>query len=286
MTWKRPSVSVLSYPKDPDAVALCAAAARLCYRPASIRMLREEKIPREEQERLFLKVVRSGHLSCLRHANFVFGLEGVSRSFSHQLVRHTVGHAYEQQSQHFITERAGEPLSRCDLDEVPKEEPRRSAIYKLFDEAVDFSKRVYTTMVEYGLPNHQARQVLPNATETRLVWTANLNALLWFVQVRACRVNTPEIREVAGQVRVILKDHVPILEPFLGPTCYTRGVCYEGSQRFLEECRAPWSTCVLWDEDFPRRVRYVSVKGWWENVGLGCGVTGSSADPRPWEEMK
>ena len=104
---RRPVVSLLSQPIKPDAVSIVAAAARLCRRPTTIQDLAHRTIPRREEIKLVKTILRSRHLSCLRHVNLVFGIEGVSRSFSHQMVRHTAGHSYEQQSQHFICENPG-----------------------------------------------------------------------------------------------------------------------------------------------------------------------------------
>lgn len=283
----KPQVSLLSRPKNPDAVSLCAAAARLCYRPASIRMLKEDAIPRGEEERLFLKVVQSRHWSCLRHANFVFGLEGVSRSFSHQLVRHTVGHSYEQQSQHYILYKEGRALPVVDLNRLPRDDDgaKSELIGAIYEASAQGSKRAYDRLVKLGLPREEARQVIPNGAETRLIWTANLNAVLWMVQVRACRVNCEEILEVAVQVRKLMVQEVPLLEPFLGPTCYTQGVCFEGAKRFSEQCRKPWQTCALWDQGFPRRVTYVSPRGWWQTGAYGRVMVGGSPDePLPYDD--
>lgn len=288
---KVPYVHLLSKPQSPDAISLIAAAARLCRRPDSIARLLDNPIARAEEEKLVKAVLQAGHWSCLRHAVFVFGVEGVSRSESHQHVRHTAGHSFEQQSQHFICEKEGAQLEHValnHLDKVREKSGPRAVedIQQSYEHLIQLSKALYDEMVISGLPNHEARQVLPNAAETRFIWTANLEAVLNFVSRRACRVNTAEILEVATQVRQIVKREVPMLEPYLGPTCYSRGVCYEGKNRYQAECRKPWSTCVLWDDKFPRVTTYVSARGWWESGDFGGPGVGSPEEPRPYEEWK
>lgn len=292
-----PVVTLISYPKDPDALTLVATAARLCRKPDSIRRIMEDPISLGEKERLFKAVMEAGHWSCLRHAVFVFGIEGVSRSYSHQHVRHGVGTAYEQQSQHFICEEKGAPLPHVALNHMDKvraameEEgaPPESAemfIEERYGALMELAKEVYDDLVATGLPHHEARQVLPNGAETRLIWTANLEAVLNFVTKRACRVNTAEITEVAVQTRNLVRGRVPQLEQYLGPTCYTRGLCYEGARRFVKECGRPWGgPTVLWTPTFPKEQVIVSAKGWWQ-VGDWGGISiGSKEDPMPHESL-
>ena len=77
-------VQLLTHTPDPEKVV--AAAARLCYSPSSIEELMGRK--KSEQEALLEKILELGHLSVLEHAAFSFGIEGISRACSHQLVRH------------------------------------------------------------------------------------------------------------------------------------------------------------------------------------------------------
>ena len=290
-----PKVTLLASPKNPDAVALVSAAARLCRRPDSIKRLVEEPISVAEQTKLFNAVMEAGHWSCLRHAVFVFGVEGVSRSESHQHVRHGIGHSYEQQSQHFICEKKGTDLRHAELNHLDKVraygksvgdtpeqiEERVQDVLLLYEDAVEVAKGAYDNMVMLGLPHHEARQALPNGAETRFIWTANLEAILNFVTKRACRVNTAEIYEVATQVRDIVKKEVPLLESWLGPTCYTRGVCYEGVKRYQSECGKPWGgQTVLWTPQFPREILVVSAKGY-QRIKPQANLTAITTLPYP-----
>jgi thymidylate synthase (FAD) len=307
-----PSVVLLAKPANPDAVSLVAAAARLCRKPDSIKRLVEEPIPREQELRLFDAVMDAGHWSCLRHAVFVFGVEGVSRSYTHQHVRHGVGTAYEQQSQHFICEAEGDELEHVALSPQhmrvldKRFEPTPIALIEgappsdalitsfpesdgdkariIYEGTVRTAKQAYDDLVRLGLAHHEARQVLPNGAATRLIWTANLEAVLNFVGKRACRVNTAEIYKVATLVRDIVKAEVPPLERWLGPTCYTRGICYEGPRRFVKECGKPWGgKSVLWDRDFPKAITFITPKGWWaDNHGA---PQGSEHDQLPHSQL-
>ena len=91
-------VQLLTHTPDPERVV--AAAARLCYSDSSI----DELMGREtaEQEKLLRKILGLGHFSVLEHASFSFGVEGISRACSHQLVRHRLA-SYSQQSQRYVS---------------------------------------------------------------------------------------------------------------------------------------------------------------------------------------
>src|SRR5512145_3077352 len=91
-------VQLLTHTPDPEQVV--AAAARLCYSDASIGQLLE-RAP-EQAPKLLRKILDMGHLSVLEHASFTFGIEGISRACSHQLVRHRIA-SYSQQSQRYVS---------------------------------------------------------------------------------------------------------------------------------------------------------------------------------------
>src|SRR2546429_495396 len=85
----------------PDADRLAAMAARQCYSAGSILDLPQPLSPKTTAH-MVNRVVSAGHTSCVEHNQFVFGVRGISRSCSHQLVRHRVGWSYEQQSQRYV----------------------------------------------------------------------------------------------------------------------------------------------------------------------------------------
>ena len=93
-------VKLLEYTRDPERVV--AMAARLCYSAIGAEEL-SEKISDAEAQRMVAKMVKLGHASTIEHVSFTFGIEGVSRVLTHQLVRHRIA-SYDQQSQRYVAE--------------------------------------------------------------------------------------------------------------------------------------------------------------------------------------
>jgi thymidylate synthase (FAD) len=204
-----------------------ASAGRLCYSPSTAAELRE-KMPAEEVERLVKLLVRSGHLSALEHASFSFGIDGISRACSHQLVRHRLA-SYSQQSQRYVhfSGAAGFIIP-------PKiaEDPEALAV---FDEAMGQAQAAYDRLVELGsarglakeTAQEDARFVLPNAAETRIVVTMNARELRHFFRIRCCRRAQWEINALAWRMRALALATAPILFRRCGPDCLY-GKCHEG----------------------------------------------------------
>jgi len=124
------------------------------------------------------------------------------------------------------------------------------------------SQEVYDELLRRGVDKSEARQVLPNACETQMVVTMNLNAAINVCQQRNCRLNTPEILDVTVQMRKLIGQVMPEALEFLGPTCWTMGVCFEGEKKYMAQCKKPWqSPTVLWTDQFPAKVTFVGLKG-------------------------
>jgi thymidylate synthase (FAD) len=235
--------------RTPQPLRVIAVAARMTYSRAPIENLMKN-ITDEEMTRSVAAILERGHWSVLRHVSFCFTVSGVSRALSHQLVRHTVGHSFEQRSQHYRDERNPSFV-----------EPPTLSGNGYYEGGVVTAGVLYDTLLSQGVPREDARMVLPNGVETQLIWTANLEALMNFTRVRACRVNCSEIISVAAQVRRIIVADIPEVSRYLGPTCYTRGVCYEG-KKYHTHCLKPWrSPTVLWSPEFPARIELVGVDG-------------------------
>jgi thymidylate synthase (FAD) len=247
----RPTVRLLWCTPDPARVV--AVAARMTYSRTPVSQL-TDALSVGEITRSVNAILERRHLSVLRHVVFCFSVEGVSRALSHQLVRHTAGHSYEQRSQHYRTEVDPEYIEPETINEG-------SFADHLYGAAMESAENSYHLLMENGIPKEDARMVLPNAVETQLIWTANLEAILNFVQTRACRVNCSEIIHVAAQVRKIVVGEFPMMRSHLGPTCFTRGVCYEGD-KFYSTCGKPWrSPTILWRPDFPRKMEVINTAG-------------------------
>ena len=195
-------------------------AAKLCYGKE------QDCLSGAEQERLIKQILAARHFSILEHAVLSFYITGVSRNFTHQLVRHR-HMSFAQQSLHYtITNDESIAIGtvvKTDCAEVMQIHAKRSM-------------EVYKCLIEKGVPREEARHILPSGIATKIVCTANLREWVHFVGIRSCRVNCEEIREVAYQVNNALALSFPWLVEYLGPSCATEGKCYEGRK----SCGHPW----------------------------------------------
>ena len=209
-------VQLLTHTPDPERVV--AAAARLCYSDSSI----DELMGREtaEQEKLLRKILELGHFSVLEHAGFSFGVEGISRACSHQLVRHRLA-SYSQQSQRYVSH-----AERFDAVTPPTiaDKPELEAKYNGLLEEIH---RHYRELMEAGIPAEDARFVLPNAATTKIVITMNARELKHFFNLRCCRRAQWEIQIMAKQMLKLARKAAPLLFATAGPGCL-EGPCPEG----------------------------------------------------------
>lgn len=218
-------VSILTHTPEPENVV--ALSARLCYSPVGVEELKE-KLSESDKDNLINLLIDSGHLSPFEHVSFTFAVEGISRACSHQLVRHRIA-SYSQQSQRYVSEESGfdyitPPLFKDD-----------NVLYGLFLEAMkkahDYYCKIIKRLEEKGIKGEIARQdarfVLPNAAETKIVITMNARELLHFLKVRCCNRAQWEIRELATEMLKLLKKIAPRLFKHAGPACIT-GKCPEG----------------------------------------------------------
>lgn len=238
-----PSVRLLPH-STPNPVRAMALAARLCYTQGMSIEEVDKNLTDQACEKLLDRVLQSRHMSVLEHATFMFGVEGVSRNFSHQMVRHR-NTSYEQQSLHYTM--AGDDMEVA-MPAGLTEEQRLT-----WDSARNVAFLAYKRLTRDGVPREEARHLLPSGVETKLVMSANLRQWLSFVTVRSCVVNCQEILVVAMKVKKILEESMPILRPYLGPTCWTNGTCHEGSKF----CKAPWrDTCFVSGMGLPQPYLY------------------------------
>ncbi len=218
-------VTLLQHTPDPDRAV--AIAGRLCYAPVSAAELKEEMTD-EAVAKLVRILVRSGHHSALEHASFTFAVDGVSRACTHQLVRHRVA-SYNQQSQRYVNFGGGDSFV------MPPTVAANAEAKEVFLAAMDQARAAYDKLVELGLAEgrgkesvqEDARFVLPNAAETKIVVTMNTRELRHFLQVRCCNRAQWEIRDLAWRMRAMLKEIAPNLFEGTGPGCLY-GDCPEG----------------------------------------------------------
>ena len=210
-------VQLLTHTPDPERVV--AAAARLCYSDSSIDALMGRE--KAEQEKLLRKILELGHYSVLEHVNFTFGVEGISRACSHQLVRHRLA-SYSQQSQRYVSHH--EPFEAVTPPSIAGQ-PELAARYEALMAELHESYRVF---MDAGIPAEDARFVLPNAATTKIVITMNARELKHFFHLRCCRRAQWEIQDMAKKMLTLVRGAAPILFATAGPGCL-EGPCPEGA---------------------------------------------------------
>ena len=211
-------VKLLEHTPHPERVV--AMAARLCYSAAGAEEL-AEKMTDEQVEKLVDKIIQMGHASTMEHVSFTFGIEGVSRVLTHQLVRHRLA-SYSQQSQRYVAEHDFEYILPPSIAERPEASERFKALMENIQQA-------YNDLVEAGVPKEDARYVLANATETKIVVTMNARSLMHFFNLRCCNRAQWEIRELAYKMLAEAKAVVPLLFKNAGASCVATGHCPEGA---------------------------------------------------------
>ncbi|HWI40857.1 MAG TPA: FAD-dependent thymidylate synthase [Verrucomicrobiae bacterium] len=210
-------VSLLQHTPDPQRTM--ALAARLCYSPVTAAEL-SGKMGDADIEKLLDKIMSLGHLSVLEHASFTFGIDGISRVTSHQLVRHRIA-SFSQQSQRYVN------LSGSFDAVTPPSVAERPDLLQRFNEQLAELQRAYVELVEAGIPAEDARYLLPNATCTNIIVTMNARELLHFFALRCCERAQWEIREMAVEMLKLAKGVAPVIFRDAGPGCVSGG-CPEG----------------------------------------------------------
>ena len=210
-------VELLYHTPDPERAV--ATAARLCYASVGASELMES-MPAERMRSVLKTIMDSGHYSTLEHASYTFAIEGVSRALTHQLVRHRLA-SYNQQSQRYVKFKNGvevvKPHTVC-------ESPEAEAI---FDEAVSAATEAYQKLLVAGIPAEDARYLLPNAAESKIVVTMNIRELLHFFEHRCCNRAQWEIRELAHAMLELVRPTAPYIFADAGAPC-VHGTCPEG----------------------------------------------------------
>ncbi len=185
-------------------------AGRLCYMSFAK--------PRPGGNRAYLGHIKEvGHGSVLEHSVWNFIITGVSRSFTHELVRHRAGFGYSQLSQRYVDESVANFVEPACIADDPK-------LHDIWRSAVEHAQEAYVKLVEVllekfasiedktarrKLARQAARAVLPNATETKIFVTANARALRHFIELRCNEHAETEIRQVAAQMLDILRREAP-----------------------------------------------------------------------------
>jgi thymidylate synthase (FAD) len=207
----------VSWESDSEVAAevITETSGRLCYFSFSR--------PRPGGNAAYLHHIKEvGHGSVLEHSVWTFLITGVSRSLTHELVRHRAGMSYSQLSQRYVDESVAEYVE----PDIIAGDPELHAIWL---EAVGQAHAAYVKLADLlaaaaaMLPpdadrttrrkaaRQAARSVLPNATETKIAVTANGRALRHFLEQRGSAFAEPEIRKLAGKILDVLQVEAPNL---------------------------------------------------------------------------
>lgn len=234
-------VKLLSH--TPDAEKLIATAAKLCYSSSDIESLRDG-LTDEKVESFIDMIVSIGHESVVEHVSFTFGIEGISRACSHQLVRHRIA-SYSQKSQRYVNENGFEFITPPAVAELPE---AKTEYDRIIDEITGSYEKLAALLTEKHtavfisqgmdekaarlkaskLANEDARFVLPNACETKIVVTMNVRSLFNFFRHRCCNRAQWEIRAVANEMLRQCIEVAPHIFAHAGPSCVAEGKCPEG----------------------------------------------------------
>ena len=233
-------VKVYRLAHTPEPERVVASAAKLCYSRTGVATLLEGLTPEKSAE--FLEMLSDlGHSSPVEHASFTFGIEGVSRSFLAQITRHRIA-SFSVQSQRYV-----------EYDDpsyvVPPEIAACPEALAVYEQALQSCTDAYRRITELlnrkyagaeGGEADKARQralrkksiedarfILPNACETKMVVTMNARELMHFFTLRCCSRAQWEIRAVANEMLRQASAAAPALFCSAGPAC-VRGACSEG----------------------------------------------------------
>ena len=221
---KKLKVILLRHTLSPEETI--ALSAKLCYSKSTIEDLKE-KISQKDQSAFIEKLMGMGHESVLEHVTFSFGVEGVSRVLLAQLTRHRIA-SFSVQSQRYVSYENGfgfimpESIAALGEEAVKEYQKQMDTIEGWY---VDWQKK----LGKGEKSNEDARFVLPNACETRLVVTMNVRELRHFFSLRMCNRAQWEIRKMAEEMYRICFDTAPALFADAGPACI-RGKCPEGEK--------------------------------------------------------
>ncbi|MEK7679395.1 MAG: FAD-dependent thymidylate synthase [Deltaproteobacteria bacterium] len=210
-------VALLNHTPEPERTVYMAA--RLCYSASAIEELRD-KSRGASYEKFLSRILSMGHTSVLEHASFTFGIEGISRATSHQLVRHRLA-SYSQQSQRYVRMSGPDYVTPASIAKDPAQKKR-------FDSAIKRAYKLYAELTAEGVPQEDARYLLPNAAETKIIVTMNARELLHFFKLRCCERAQWEIRDMAALMLAEAKKAAPFIFMDAGPSC-VRGQCNEGA---------------------------------------------------------
>jgi len=233
-------VEIIAHTPEPEKII--ASAAKLCYSQTGVEGIMEG-LTAEKTESFINMLVSLGHESPFEHVSFTFGIEGISRAVLAQITRHRIA-SFSVQSQRYVNKESFTYIMPPEIEALPEarevflqamEEDRRHYIRL----AALLKEKHIKTLVEGGMEEstaaktaekmafEDARSVLPNACDTKIVMTMNVRSLYNFFNLRCCSRAQWEIRALAEEMLRKVKQIAPTLFKKAGPPCVA-GPCPEG----------------------------------------------------------
>lgn len=214
-----------------NAITLIYVACRQCYSEKFAgEVFSDGTVDLKKQEEFVRSILASGHQSPLEHVKFTFAIEGVSRALTHQLVRHRIA-SFSQQSQRYVKEKDFDYIIPPSIEGNPRAKNE-------FEKLMATIQQSYTKLllligqdnISGQAANQDARFVLPQASETKIVVTMNCRELLHFFQHRCCSRAQWEIRQLANKMLEICVEKLPAVFAVAGAKCEALGYCPEGEK--------------------------------------------------------
>ncbi|OGP55911.1 MAG: FAD-dependent thymidylate synthase [Deltaproteobacteria bacterium RBG_13_52_11] len=209
-------------------LSLLYVAYRQCYSPRWAGDMWEEDAGEGRKDAFLREMMRSGHDSPLEHVKFTFAIAGVSRALTHQLVRYRVA-SYSQQSQRYVDMRH---FGYVIPPSIAGDETLRAEFERCMAEIQQSYQDLLARFGEKGIvgerAHEDARFVLPQAAETKIVVTMNCRELLHFFSQRCCQRAQWEIRALANRMLELCQEKLPPVFENGGARCERLGYCPEG----------------------------------------------------------
>jgi thymidylate synthase (FAD) len=228
---KRVNLKVEILAVTPKALSVAYAACRQCYSSRyAADIYNDNQISCKKKQDFVKNVVLSGHESPIEHVVFTFAVEGVSRVLTHQLVRHRIA-SYSQQSQRYIRGSDFNFILPPSMNKVP--EVRKKFLNAMKRAQKDYND-IFELLEENGITDDKAKEdarfLLPNAVETKIVISMNCRELMHFFSQRCCNRSQWEIRNLANKMLALCTKALPAVFLKAGAKCERLKFCPEGEK--------------------------------------------------------
>lgn len=218
-------VELISYSNIGEKV--CGIASKTCV---------SKNIPGVDDDvsKSLKSAMSSYHMGILEHFSMTFAVSGVSRALTHQLVRHRIGVSYSQQSQRYVNMEEFEYVTPASMDgrviaeyDFFRNRNGYVPVREMYMDIMEYLKECYRRMVDAGIPEEDARYILPNACCTNIIVTVNARELRHMAEERMCAKAQAEIRQLVTEMVRQAKEIAPTLFADAGPKCLKTHVCHE-----------------------------------------------------------